>query len=317
MGAAPLLLLAARPAAATPNPVTTIRSDSVTSPLRNRHGHRHFPDSRLSVLPDPMQVILPDQLAERRVLAASRSTFLANQLAYARVHTAQLAADVVLRSEFANAGLTYPATNILLRAFKRERQLEVWVQRPDGSYTLFHTYPICTLGGSDLGPKRRQGDEQVPEGFYHIVAFNPQSEYHLSLRVDYPNAVDRLRAGDRPLGGDIFLHGGCKSAGCLPLTDAVIDQVYWLAAQARAAGEREIPIHIFPARLTPKVFGQLRAAYGKDPSLLAFWANLKQGYDAFEGTHRLLGVGATPDGRYSFDTQHVLGVAVPQASSQR
>jgi murein L,D-transpeptidase YafK len=187
-----------------------------------------------------------------------------------------------------------------LRAFKREHQLEVWGQREDGSYALVKTFSICSLGGSGLGPKIKRGDEQVPEGFYHVIEFNPSSEYHLSLRLDYPNAADQARAGASAggLGGDIYLHGGCKSAGCLPLTDAGIEQIYWLAVQARSAGERQIPIDIFPARLDAASWEQLTTAFAGNKALIAFWTELKQGYDSFERTHRLPEVAIDANGRY-------------------
>jgi murein L,D-transpeptidase YafK len=140
----------------------------------------------------------------------------------------------------------------------------------------------------------------VPEGYYHIVGFNAASAYLLSLRLDYPNAADRARAAaaSRDPGGDIFLHGGCRSAGCLPLTDTGIEQIYWLALQARAAGEARIPIDIFPARLDDDRWHELRRVFADEPGLLAFWTQLKQGYDTFARTHRPPQVSVDAGGRY-------------------
>ncbi|HEX9107042.1 MAG TPA: L,D-transpeptidase family protein, partial [Longimicrobiales bacterium] len=233
-------------------------------------------------------------------VASALNDFVRTQLSSSRVEVARAAAEAPLREAFTKAGLAWPAAKVYLRAFKREHQLEVWGERADGSYALVKTYAICSLGGSGLGPKIRRGDEQVPEGFYHVIEFNPSSEYHLSLRLDYPNAADLARAGAAAdgLGGDIFLHGGCKSAGCLPLTDAGIEQIYWLAVQARAAGERQIPIDIFPARLDAASWEQLTAAFAGKKALIAFWTELKQGFDTFERTHRLPDVAIDANGRY-------------------
>ena len=220
------------------------------------------------------------------------------QLASTRVIRARGMADAALRSAFQQAGVPYPGAAVYLRAFKREHELEVWGRKGDGSYALVKTLSICSLGGSGLGPKLHRGDEQVPEGFYHVVEFNPTSEYHLSLRLDYPNAADRARKGADDLGGDIYLHGGCKSAGCLPLTDTGIELVYWLAVQARFAGQQHMPIDIFPARMDASHWAQLSQAFAKKPDLLAFWRDLKAGYDAFEQTHRLPDIAIDASGRY-------------------
>jgi len=230
--------------------------------------------------------------------APARVDFAWEQLRSTRVQGARLSVEAPLRDLFAKAGVAYPTAHIYLRAFKREHELEVWGAKEDGHYVLVKTYAICSLGGSGLGPKLRRGDEQVPEGFYHVVAFNPSSDYHLSLRLDYPNAADLARAGSTDLGGDIYLHGGCKSAGCLPLTDAGIEQVYWLTVQARAAGEQSIPVDIFPARLDAARWVQLTQVFAGNRDLLGFWADLKQGYDTFERSHRPPDVMIGRDGRY-------------------
>ena len=267
-------------------------------------GHASAAQGGGTLLGRPMPGFPPDATrVAPAAVASALGNFVREQLASPRVEGARATADAPLKDAFVRAGLTWPAPRIYLRAFKREHQLEVWGQRTDGSYALVKTFAICSLGGSALGPKVRRGDEQVPEGFYHVIQFNPSSEYHLSLRLDYPNAADMARAaamGDNAgdLGGDIYLHGGCKSAGCLPLTDAGIEQIYWLSVQARAAGEREIPIDIFPARLDAADWDQLSNAFAARKNLLAFWSQLKQGYDAFERTHRLPDVAIDAHGHY-------------------
>ncbi len=225
--------------------------------------------------------------------------FMERQLAYRRVREAMAARRGPLIAAFRERGIPYPPAGVFLRVFKREREVEVWV-RPTGSdrFTLFRRYPMCVLSG-EMGPKRRRGDYQVPEGFYHISYFNPTSEYHLSLGIDYPNRADLVRSGGAPTGGDIFIHGGCKTIGCVPMTDAQIEEIYWLAVEARAAGQRSIPVDIFPTRLDRRGMEWLRREY-PDPALRAFWTNLRNGYLAFETTHRLPATAVDGAGRYVY-----------------
>lgn len=116
---------------------------------------------------------------------------------------------------------------------------------PDEKYRLFKSYKVCALAGT-LGPKRMAGDYQVPEGFYYINEFKPRSEYHLSLGLNYPNASDRILSDSTQPGGDIYIHGSCVTTGCIPITDAQIEELYILAAHAKDMGEDFIPVHIFP-----------------------------------------------------------------------
>jgi murein L,D-transpeptidase YafK len=224
--------------------------------------------------------------------------FLAHQLSFPRVTDARATTDEALRYRFLEKGLEYPASEIFIRVFKHERTLELWARSDaDAEFTLVTAYPVCALPGQ-LGPKQRMGDLQVPEGFYFIDQFNPVSAYHLSLRVDYPNLADRMRRQPIALGGDIFIHGGCETVGCVPIEDHNIRELYWVAAQARDAGQRVIPVHIFPARLDPDRLDWLEETFRPDPELLAFWHNLAEGYAWFEETRQVPWVTVAEDGRY-------------------
>jgi len=132
----------------------------------------------------------------------------------------------------------------LLRAFKKEGELELWAENPAGTYVLVKKYSIYATSGV-LGPKRRFGDVQVPECFYELDWFNPQSNFYLSLHVSYANAADRIPGSKQNLGGDIFLHGNCVTIGCIPITDDGIKEIYWLAVLARDAGRRTFPSRSF------------------------------------------------------------------------
>ena len=151
-----------------------------------------------------------------------------------------------LMKQFREKGLVWPARFVYIRSFKYDSQLEVWVKGTQQErYKLFKSYKICAMAGT-LGPKRMAGDYQVPEGFYYINEFNPRSEYHLSLGLNYPNASDRILSDSTQPGGDIYIHGSCVTTGCIPITDAQIEELYILAAHAKDMGEDFIPVHIFP-----------------------------------------------------------------------
>ncbi len=155
-----------------------------------------------------------------------------------------------LMKQFREKGLNWPARYVYIRSFKYDSQLEVWVKNTrEERYKLFKSYKICAMAGT-LGPKRMAGDYQVPEGFYYINEFNPHSEYHLSLGINYPNASDRMLSDSTQPGGDIFIHGSCVTTGCIPITDAQIEELYVLTAHAKDLGEDFIPVHIFPVNFS-------------------------------------------------------------------
>jgi murein L,D-transpeptidase YafK len=233
----------------------------------------------------------------------SADDFSYRQLNNSRVLDARLEKRYALKKLFHERGVTYPAAETFLRIFKRERILEVWV-RPGGDdrFRLLKTYPVCALTGK-LGPKRQQGDLQTPEGAYFIDGFNPASDYYLSLHIDYPNKSDRILSTSRVLGGDIFIHGGCVTRGCLAVTDDAIKELYWLAVEARTVGQRRIPVHIFPTRLGDRELNKLANAFDTEPELKRFWANLRPMYEFFEIHRKLPLVQIDDRGRYQVQPQ--------------
>jgi murein L,D-transpeptidase YafK len=227
-------------------------------------------------------------------------SFREQQLNFPRVRTAAREKADMLRQMFEETQVPYPPKAILLRAFKKEAQLELWAHGPStAAFVLVHTYGICATSGV-LGPKRKFGDMQVPEGFYELDWFNPQSNFLLSMHISYPNAADRILGSHTNPGGDIFLHGNCVTIGCIPITDDGIKEVYWLAVEVHSAGQRHIPIEIFPARLTDAGFRSLVQEHPNQPSLVAFWSNLREGFAAFERDHRALKVSVARDSKYVF-----------------
>lgn len=225
-------------------------------------------------------------------------SFKTGQLQKSRVKSAYTNAHDTVQNQLSILRINLSDVHIYLRAVKMEKELEVWVRHKDSiQYQLFKTYDFCVLSGT-LGPKTKQGDLQVPEGFYHIDRFNPWSTFHLSLGINYPNAVDRRRSGGNP-GGDIFIHGNCVSIGCIPITDTMIEELYLLAVEARTNGQKRIPVHIFPFKMNEV---NMKTALGtlQDEQLKDFWKNLKTGYQSFEESKKIPKVKVSPDGQYTF-----------------
>jgi hypothetical protein len=217
-----------------------------------------------------------------------------------RVAAARRAKGKAVAQLCADAGIGYPPRELFLRAFKHEAELEVWARSTSGACRLLKTYPILAASGR-LGPKRREGDRQVPEGFYRIDRFNPESLYHLSLGLDYPNASDRILSDPERPGSDIFIHGKDVTVGCLPMGDDAIEELFLLALDTRDAVGREIAVHIFPARMRGASWAELEREYAvNQPELREFWAALRHGFEAFERDRIPPHPTVEPDGAYRF-----------------
>ena len=230
---------------------------------------------------------------------SSYLSFVDYQRSFPRPQEAMQRKLDTLKKQFAVKKLKWPVQSLYIRSFKFDSQLEVWVKEAKSStYSLFKTYPVCALAGS-LGPKRVQGDYQVPEGFYYINEFNPFSSYYLSLGLNYPNASDRILSDSVKPGGDIYIHGSCVTVGCIPITDQQIDELYVLAAYAKDAGQDYIPVHIFPCRFdVPKSREYLNDLCKDDPVLKSFSEKMADAYFYFQRTQQLPIVMITEDGAY-------------------
>ena len=173
---------------------------------------------------------------------------------------------------------------ILIRTYKKEAEFEIWKMKADGHYAYLKSYPMCRWSGQ-LGPKVREGDRQVPEGFYSITPahMNPNSAYYLSFDVGYPNAYDRALGHT---GGSIMVHGICSSAGCFSMTDGQIAEIYAIARESFASGQRAIQMQSYPFHMTAENL----AKYRLDQNI-GFWKQLKEGSDNFEVTKQDVAVG--------------------------
>jgi murein L,D-transpeptidase YafK len=229
-----------------------------------------------------------------------QTDFLSQQKRYPRVRTAIDEKQALITQQLKAKGLTINSYELLLVAYKDSDELELYVKSKQAdTYQKLATYAVCKRSGG-LGPKRQEGDLQVPEGFYHIDRFNPSSSFHLSLGLNYPNQADRLRNKVAKLGGDIFIHGACVTVGCLPMTDDKIKEIYLYAVYAKHQGQEQIPVYVFPFRMTDNNVAHYRQKYRNQPELLRFWQNLKIGYDTFAQNKKALKFTVAANGDYSF-----------------
>jgi murein L,D-transpeptidase YafK len=207
-----------------------------------------------------------------------------------------------IKSEFKKQNLTWPPAAMYIRSFKYDRQLEVWVKGTlEEPYKLFKIYKVCMQSGT-MGPKRMEGDYQVPEGFYYINEFNPNSNYYLSLGLNYPNASDRILSDSLRPGGAIYIHGNCVSTGCIPIRDMPVEELFVIAANVKLQGLQEfIPVHVFPVRYNNrKSLEYLNTQIKESPYLQSFNKNIRQAFDYFESKKQLPVVMVNRKGEYVF-----------------
>ena len=204
-----------------------------------------------------------------------------------------------LQKQFSAQHLSWPPKQLYIRSFKYDSQLEVWVRNNNKeNFKLFKTYKVCALSGG-LGPKRMEGDFQVPEGFYYINSFNPNSNYHLSLGINYPNISDALLSDSLKPGSDIYIHGNCITVGCIPIKNNQIEELYVLASYAKDNGQDFIPVHIFPIRYNnPKSSEYLQKTTKDDLEYQRFATRLKEVYDHFEQHKKLPLISVNKKGDY-------------------
>ncbi|WP_421983211.1 L,D-transpeptidase family protein [Roseibium sp.] len=198
-----------------------------------------------------------------------------------------------LAAELSEKGLQLGAA-VFMRVFKEQRELEVWV-KAGAHFKHFKTYEICTYSG-DLGPKLKEGDRQSPEGFYRVTPaqMNPNSNYHLSFNIGFPNAFDRSH---QRTGSFLMVHGHCVSIGCYAMTNSGIEEIYLLANETFKEGKNHFDIHIFPFRMTEANLKR----YSRSP-WYAFWNDLKLGHDAFEHAFVPPNI-VVRDGRYRIEAE--------------
>ncbi|KQP16586.1 murein L,D-transpeptidase family protein [Methylobacterium sp. Leaf93] len=239
-------------------------------------------------------VVLPSPVVQRRAVAWLLLLALALAVpSLARAQSAKAtapipAATLALMSQKG----TSASAPVLFRAYKKESEIEVWKKAASGRFVHIKTFPICRWSGQ-LGPKRKTGDRQTPEGFYSVPPrqMNPNSSYYLSFDVGYPNAYDRAQGST---GSAVMVHGVCSSMGCFAMTDQVVGEIYAIARDAFAGGQAAFQFQSYPFRMSAANM----ARYRTDPNI-AFWRQLKEGSDRFEATGEEPNVTVTA-GRYAF-----------------
>jgi murein L,D-transpeptidase YafK len=230
----------------------------------------------------------------------AQSGFKAQQLEFSRVKTAYKEKEALIKHELKSKNLSLDKIEILILAYKKEAKLELWVRNTKQyQYKLIKIYDFSAFSGK-LGPKRKQGDGQIPEGFYSIDRFNPSSDFYLSLGLNYPNASDKKKSKASDLGGDVFIHGSNVTIGCIPITDDKIKELYLYAIEAKNNGQKKIQVAIFPAKLDNKGFDILNKEYKANKNLLAFWEKLKEIYDYFQIKKQLPMISVDESGDYIY-----------------
>ena len=166
---------------------------------------------------------------------------------------------------------------IFVRLYKESSELEIWKQRENGDYALLKTFQICKWSGA-LGPKKKEGDRQAPEGVYIVGPgqMNPASHYYLSFNIGYPNSFDRSLGRT---GSNLMVHGACSSSGCYSMTDEDAGVIFSLARDSFRGGQTSFQIQALPFRMTAE-----NLAKHKDDENMPFWRMLKVGSDSFDLT---------------------------------
>ncbi|MEI6614216.1 MAG: L,D-transpeptidase family protein [Chrysiogenales bacterium] len=224
--------------------------------------------------------------------------FKSEQQRQTRVREAYRVCGEKILKNLQSNGLQPHELEIYIRSFKQEMCLEIWGRKlGDSPMVLLATYPICDFSGT-IGPKRCQGDGQVPEGFYCIDRFNPWSDFYLSLGINYPNFSDRILKTCQDPGGTIFIHGSCVTIGCIPITDPWIRELYIYCLEAKNSGQKKIPVHIFPSRLDQINYRRLQGTYFQQKEWLGLWEDLKTAYDLFKKKRTPPQIRFLPTGRH-------------------
>ncbi len=240
-------------------------------------------------------------LASQALLA--QPSFAENKKAAGKVAEVYSRMEDSIKSQFKKQNLAWPPAEMYVRSFKYDRQLEVWVKNdPKEAFKLFKTYKVCMQSGT-MGPKRIEGDYQVPEGFYYINEFNPNSAYHLSLGINYPNSSDRILSDEQRPGNNIYIHGNCVSTGCIPISDVPMEEVFIIASRVKEQGHQEfIPVHVFPVRYNVKKSLEYLNTTIKDNAYLQLFSNnIKPAFDFFETKKQLPIIMVNQKGEYVFN----------------
>lgn len=226
------------------------------------------------------------------------STFKKLQLKNKNPQIAYQEKEAIVKQLILDNKIDYSSMEVFFRVIKQEQILEVWAKDRTGneSFKLIKTYPLCV----DKNPDTLRGiDLLVPESFYYIAKFHPDNPYFIRMEVNFPNESDRKRGRS---GGDIAVHGGCFSTYCTPFTDENIKEIYIFAAEAKANGQKYVPVHNFPFRMTDENTEKYKKdpRYANDSKRIFNWDNMKYGFQYFEKNRTLFDFTVDSKGKYLY-----------------
>lgn len=216
------------------------------------------------------------------------------QLRFSRVKSAyqnckQFWTELLLKNDFVLDNF-----ELIFLILKKERKLQVYCAYPQHDFKLITEFAILGLSGN-LGPKRREGDLQTPEGFYEITHYNPESNFHLSMKINYPNLADNILSDANYPGTEIYIHGQEQSTGCFALGNESIEKLYVLSILSKNYQEiNPIPVYIFPCQFNKK-------QDFTNTQYTDLWQNLSEGYYLFKEKRRALRFSVNKSGTYIFE----------------
>ncbi len=232
------------------------------------------------------------------IQGSSQESFRDKQKSYSRVKEAYESKLSGLENKLKTLGIDPDDMDIFIIGYKKDKDLEVWAKNKGNSqFIKVLDYKFCMLSGKP-GPKRQQGDLQVPEGYYNINVYNPWSNFHLSIGINYPNPSDRILGVRNKLGGDIYIHGSCVSIGCIPITNRNIKELYVICVEAKNGGQEHIPVHLYPARLEKGVMTDLIKNYNPDTATINLWKDLQLSYNYFLSYRKIPNIQFLNSGRH-------------------
>lgn len=195
----------------------------------------------------------------------------------------------------------YHDLEIYLRAFKHEKVLELWMKGGNADkFNHIKDYEFCAFIG-ELGPKRKENDVQIPEGFYNTNRYRPYSNYVSTIGFNYPNMADSI-LGDPTLPDKFMaIHGTCVTLGCISIQDSSMSELFNIVMCAKKSGQNDIPVHIFPCKMDEEGMDILKNYISDTSSHMPFWLNIKEGYDYFERNKRLPKITVNIKGEYLFN----------------
>jgi len=225
-------------------------------------------------------------------------TFKKLQLKYKNPQIAYQEKEKIVQQLLLDKNIDYNSLEVFFRVIKQEQILEVWAKDRSKNQTFKHikNYNLCVTKNPDT---LRKIDLLVPESFYYISKYNPDNPYFIRMETNFPNESDRKRGRS---GGDIAIHGGCYSTYCTPFTDEDIKEIYIFAAEAKSKGQKDIPVHNFPFRMTDENTEKYKKlkAYSSDIKRITNWDNMKYGFQYFEKNNTLFDYTVDNKGKYLY-----------------